>query len=65
MGAVVTGAGKGEGGFPDARTVLYRGGTGGNYIWVGDVGDVTAHRKDAGRILPQGDMQVDGLAANK
>ena len=46
----------------DAGNVLGFGGTGGYFIWVGDVGYVPTHWEDLGRLPPQGGPQTDGAA---
>ena len=59
MGAVVTGAWTGGGGFMDAGNVLHRGGPGGAPLRVGFVCHVSADWEGAGRLSPSGDTSAD------
>ena len=53
MGATIQGVGKGGREFLHLRKNLCGGGPGVPAVWVGDVGDDTAHWEIVGRIPPQ------------
>ena len=52
--------GKGGRGCLDLGKNICGSGSGGTDVWVGDVGDDTAHWERVGRIPPLGDPQEDG-----
>ena len=54
VGATVQGVGQGGRRWPDLGENLRGGGPGCSVIWVGNVGDDTAHWEAFGRIPPQG-----------
>ena len=62
MGAVVVFVGKGEGRCSNTRDILCRGGSGGTYLRVGDMGYVPTHWEYYGRLPTPGGMNTDGTS---
>ena len=60
MDTVVAGAGEGGVRCSDGRTVIHCCGTGGTYVWFGDVENFPTHWEDPGCISSQGGPHVDG-----
>ena len=59
VGAHVKGYGTGGCVYQKVGDLLQDIGTGSSTIQVGDVGGISAHREDARRFSPPGDMQTD------
>ena len=64
MGLSIKGSSIGGRGYPDVRGFLPGGGSGAANIWIRDVGDVSMHREDYGRISPLADNPTDRAVAN-
>ena len=65
MGAVVVGDGNEGGICLDIGDFLCRGGSGGTYLRVVDVGYNPSHWEEAGRLPPLGVLQTDGTEAKE
>ena len=50
---------------PDLGGGLYGSGSGGYFVWVGDMGDDTAHWEGFERIPPKGGPQADGTTTSE